>query len=205
MSSSESAFSEVRKPRRGGHISLQMPPQTRQSLWGKQQSLLSASATVKVYPERGCKSDVHTQDNSWRLVPVNIEKSHRKDRLELWPNVAWPHDHLCIYNPSLLSASPFITGLGGDYRRSPAMSDWPPDSLLQRSRTSGPACPLQQGSPRWHAVPQGSVCAACHQRWAVGRMGLDALDGVQCLSSLEGVGEQSKKLSDKLLFVNTAE
>lgn len=35
-SSSESAFSEVRKPRRGGHISLPTSPQTRRNLWGEQ-------------------------------------------------------------------------------------------------------------------------------------------------------------------------
>lgn len=172
-------------------MALIISPQTRLSLLKRSgRNGLLARGIWPCTVEEDAGVMIHTQDNRWRLVPVKMKKSHRKDLLRACGQTTWPHDHLCNSNPSLSSAScpggSTITGLGGGYRLSPAVSDWPPDSSLRRSRTSGPACPPQLGSPRWRAVPPGSGCAACHQKWAAGRTGLDALDGGQCLSSLVG-------------------
>lgn len=85
-----------------------------------------------------------------------------------------------------LAPSSTITGQGGGYRPSPAVSGWPPDFWLLLSQINGLACPRQLGFPRWCGAPLGSGCAACRRRWAVGHTGPGALGGAQYLSFLEG-------------------
>lgn len=50
---------------------------------------------LSLYHGRGCRSDVYTQDNRWRLVPVKIEKRHRKDLLDSCDQTK--PDHMTIF------------------------------------------------------------------------------------------------------------